>query len=1048
MYTKPDDWETPHVIARNKAKPHTSLMPTDGEEETAQERTRYVRSLNGQWRFALYPSPDAVPEDIVRTDFDDSAWAEITVPGNWQLQGHGQPIYTNVRYPFPIDPELEAMMLRMQQHLAAHPPASILEVQAPLEAYARPLTVPRDDNPTGCYRTRFTVPKEWSGRRIYLRFEGVDSAFHLWLNGEAVGYSQDSRLPAEFDVTPHLYPGENVLAVRVYRWSDGSYLEDQDFWRLSGIYRDVTLWSVPRVHLWDYTVRTALDADYRDATLETRVTVRNTRKDAISGFTVEAALLDRETDALVVRTEAAVDVEADGEATVTLSRPVADPAKWTAETPNLYTLRLILRDNAGHVLQTERTRVGFRTVEIKNGQFCVNGRPVTIRGVNRHEHDPDTGHTVTEASMLQDIRLMKRLNVNAVRTSHYPNQSRWLELCDEFGLYVWDEANVESHGIWDIPANAPEWRDAILTRVQAMVARDKNHPSVVVWSLGNESGYGPNLAEAADWIHTHDPTRPVHYHPAADAPEVDMLAPMYPPVDRLIALAEDESETRPIIMCEYAHAMGNGPGGLKEYWNAIARYPRLQGGFIWDWVDQGLRRTTDDGETWFAYGGDFGDEPNDGNFCLNGVVDPDRRPHPGAWEMKKHYEPIAIEAVDLTEGTFRLTNRYAFRNLSHVRGLWTVKTEGETLAAGSLPPLDAGPGECVTVQLPLAEVEMPTDRDVILTLRFVLAEATAWAEAGHEIAWSQFWLIKGCDRPEAVSMDLSIFSVREGEKSTVFYGSGFALGFDDATGHIHRLTQAERTVIEAGPVLNLWRAPTDNDAARMAALWKAAGLDRLEEQVEAFDWMLQAIGVNRVEVTTKAAPPGGETVATTHYVYRIESTGEIRLTYDVELADDLPPLPRVGLRFTLPARLERFTWFGRGPHESYPDRKESARIDRWASTVSAEFEPYIVPQENGNKTDVRWATFTDAEGAGLRIEGAPTFNVSAHHVTAHDLAAARHIHELKRRPEITLNVDIAQAGLGTEACGPGVLPPYELTAKVYHGVLRLRLIEPGTEEDL
>ena len=1039
MQTRPNDWETPHVIARHKADPHTPLTPTD------RNGTRYIHSLNGRWRFALYPNPDAVPNNFMDIDFDASAWAKITVPGNWQLQGHGTPIYTNVQYPFPIDPELVAIMARMQQRLEADPPASMLDVQAPPETYERPLTVPRDDNPTGCYRTRFTVPENWGGRRIYLRFAGVDSAFHLWLNGESVGYSQDSRLPAEFDVTPHLRPGENVLAVRVTRWSDGSYLEDQDFWRLSGIYRNVTLWSVPRVHLWDYNVRTALDAAYRDATLETTVTVRNRLDRAASGCTVTATLLDRETEAPMARAEAVIKVEAHGETTVTLSQPVANPAKWTAETPNLYPLLLTLRDDVGRVLQTERTRVGFRTVEIKDGQFCVNGQPVTIRGVNRHEHDPDTGHTVTEASMLQDIRLMKRLNVNAVRTSHYPDQTRWVELCDEVGLYVWDEANVESHGIWDVPANTPAWRDAIVTRVQAMVARDKNHPSVVVWSLGNESGYGPNLAEAADWIHDHDPTRPVHYHPAADAPEVDMLAPMYPPVDRLIALAEDETETRPIILCEYAHAMGNSPGGLKEYWDAIARYPRLQGGFIWDWVDQGLRRTTDDGETWFAYGGDFGDEPNDGNFCLNGVVDPDRAPHPGAWEMKKHHEPIAVEAIDLEAGALRITNQYAFRDLGHVRCVWTVKAEGETLAAGSLPSLAAGPGERVTVHLPLADVERPTGRDVILTLRFLLAEATPWAAAGHEIAWSQFWLIRAGDRPEVARADLSFFTVEEGEKSIVLYGTDFALGFDRATGRITHWTDRGHPVIEAGPALNLWRAPTDNDAARMAALWEAAGLNRLEERVETFDWMPQAIGVNRVEVTTTAAAPGGEIVATTHYVYRIKSTGEIALTYEVELADDLPPLPRVGLRVTLPARLERFTWLGRGPHESYPDRKASARVDRWASTVSAEFEPYLVPQENGNKTDVRWATFTDAEGAGLRIEGAPTFNVSAHHHTAHDLAEAQHTHELLRRPEITLNLDIAQAGLGTEACGPGVLPPYELTARSYRGVLRLRALGKPTE---
>jgi beta-galactosidase/beta-glucuronidase len=934
-------------------------------------------------------------------------------------------------------------MARMQQRMEAEPPASMLDVQAPSEAYERPLTVPRDDNPTGCYRTRFAVPEDWGGRRIYLRFAGVDSAFHLWLNGEPVGYSQDSRLPAEFDVTPHLRPGENVLAVRVVRWSDGSYLEDQDFWRLSGIYRDVTLFSLPRLHLWDYDVRTALDADYRDATLETTVTVRNTAQDAVSGLTVTATLLDDASE--IARTEAAFDVPGSGETVILLQQPIADPAKWTAETPNLYTLLLTLRDDAGRVLQTERTRVGFRTVEIKDGQFCVNGQPVTIRGVNRHEHDPDTGHTVSEASMIEDIQLMKRLNVNAVRTCHYPNQTRWYELCDEYGLYVWDEANVESHGIWDVPANKPEWRDAIVTRVQAMVQRDKNHPSVVVWSLGNESGYGPNLAEAADWIHAHDPTRPVHYHPAADAPEVDMLAPMYPPVERLIALAEHETETRPIIMCEYAHAMGNSPGGLKEYWAAVARYPRLQGGFIWDWVDQGLRRTTAEGETWFAYGGDFGDAPNDGNFCINGIVDPDRAPHPGALELKKHHEPITVEAVDLAEGTLRLTNRYAFRDLTHLRGLWTIKVEGETLGSGTLPPLDVGPGEDFLLHVPIADLELPAGKDVVLTLRFVLAEAAPWAEAGHEIAWSQFWLIKGSDRLPAAHATLPALTIEEGEKSVVLRGAEFVLGFDRATGRIVEWLDARRPVIVAGPALNLWRAPTDNDAARMAALWKEAGLDRLEEQLEAFEVTQEAPGVVRVELTTTAAPPEGETVATTHYRYQVKGNGEIDLTYEVELADDLPPLPRVGLRFILPERLERFTWVGRGQHESYADRKASARIDRWASTVSAEFEPYIMPQENGNKTDVRWAAFTDAEGAGLRVEGAPTVNVSAHHHTAHDLAAAQHTHELKRRPEITLNVDIAQAGLGTEACGPGVLPAYQLTAKTYRGVLHLRALGTSTD---
>jgi beta-galactosidase/beta-glucuronidase len=997
-------------------------------------------SLNGRWKFRWAPNPISAPGSFYATGFDDASWDEIQVPGNWQLQGHGLPMYTNAQYPFPIDPRFADAVRRMHESADRE---DLSTVRLPEDALALPLDVPRNDNPTGCYRTRFTVPGEWAGRHIFLLFEGVDSAFHVWVNGEAVGYSQDSRLPAEFELTPHLQPGENLLAVRVYRWSDGSYLEDQDFWRLSGIYRDVVLWAAPPVHLSDYRIRTELDPAYQDATLRLRARVRNLGEAAGDSYALEAKLFAGTGEGVhpVCQSARSFAVGVGAEVSIEIEQPVEAPRKWSDEHPNLYSLLLILSDAGGRIIQVEHCQVGFRSVEIRDGQLRVNGQAIRIRGVNRHEHDPDTGHTVTDASMLEDILLMKRFNINAVRTSHYPNHPRWYDLCDRYGIYVVDEANIESHGIWDRPARDPAWGEPMLERVTRMVERDKNHPCIIAWSLGNESGYGPNLEAAAGWVHAHDPTRPLLYNPAEGLPWVDILSPMYPSIDRLETMAQDPAETRPVILCEYAHAMGNSPGGLKEYWQTIERHPRLQGGFVWDWVDQGLRQITADGRLWFAYGGDFGDQPNDGNFCINGLLGPDRTIHPGLWELKKMHEPVVVEPLNLDSGLVRITNRHTFSDLKELDAAWTLEADGQVLQSGELSGLDAPPGGSVEVSIPYQRPGIAPGTEYWLGLRFTLARDTQWAQRGHEVAWAQFQLPFASPGQVMLANSMLPLTVEESQAAVSIQGSAFSLTFDRRSGQISHWQHRGRVVVRRGPQLNLWRAPTDNDAKRMAARWQEAGLDRLREQ--AMTVSVERVNSSVVRVRVESADP--HLGVKSRYDYAVYDSGDLELEHTVELAGHLPPLPRLGVRLHLPGEYEQLAWYGRGPHETYSDREQGARMGLYRSTVHGQFVPYVTPQEHGNKTGVRWVALTDEDGSGLMAVGRPTLSVSAHHYAARDLAQARHTHELCPRQDICLNLDLAQSGLGSESCGPGVLPQYQLDERVYRYSLRLRPLSGATD---
>ncbi|MGB0387218.1 MAG: glycoside hydrolase family 2 TIM barrel-domain containing protein [Ardenticatenaceae bacterium] len=1125
------DWQNPAVVERNKELGHVTLLPFADEAsalEGDREASPYVMCLDGAWAFHLAPNPVSAPAHFYEERFDDADWDEIPVPSNWQLEGYDIPRYTNVQYPFPVDDDL---------------------------------SVPEEDNPTGSYRKSFTLPAAWDGRQLFLHFEGVDSAFDLWVNGQMVGYSQDSRLPAEFNITPYVHAGQNLIALRVYRWSDGSYVEDQDMWHLSGIFRSVYLWAAPAVHVRDFWVRTEFDEAYQDAQLKIRAKVRNYdhQSSPPASHLVEVMLYDADgTPVFGEPLSQAVEVGGGDEVTLELAQPITQPEKWSDEHPYLYTLLIGLRDEAGTLLEVERCQVGFRQVEIKEGQIHVNGVPILIKGVNRHEHDPDTGHTVSRESMVADILLMKQFNINAVRNAHYPTDPRWYELCDQYGLYLFDEANIESHGIWDRLAKDPLWETTFMQRGIRMVESHKNHPSVIVWSLGNESGYGRNHDLMADWIHQNDPTRPVHYHPAESAPIVDVLGPMYPSVARIIEMAQEPDETRPVVMCEYAHSMGNSTGNLKEYWDAVDEYKRLQGGFIWDWVDQGLRRVTEDGEEWFAYGGDFGEEPHDGNFCINGLIWPDREPHPAMWEYKKVLQPVHIEALDLTNGQIEILNRYAFIDLSHLNISWRVTAEADVIQSGELPPLAIPAGQRQLLHIPFNQPTGGTE--YWLTISFTLAEETSWAKQGHEVAWAQFQLPVVLSDEQAtpsplVATAMQTLQMAEEDAQIGISGHNFQLVLDKKAGRLTSFQSRGQELLQDGPALHLWRAPTDNDAntwgdQKMAIRWREVGLDRLQEEIQAVEasqpnaqtveicvrslWQAhnpstlggstpnstsddqagslgtfeQALpflnlAINSEQLRDLSLKMGrnyedlaGETKAdkiqslfgemllqqrlpellgelyrllkesaqhipelflqrlkdaseqpqealmaatasqalariSCEYRYTIYGSGHIIIDTTVVPQVQLPPLPRIGLQMTLLGQYQHLTWYGRGPHESYADRKLGAKIGVYSGTVEEQYVPYIMPQEHGNKTDVRWATLTDENGTGLMARGMPLLNISAHHLTTQNLTEAQHTYQLKKRKQITLNLDHAQTGLGNGSCGPGVLPQYQLESKTY-----------------
>jgi len=1003
------DWENPTLLERNREPAHATLLPyPDAESALTGERgaSPFFKLLNGNWQFFYAPTPVDVPEGFEASDYDASLWDSISVPSNWQMLGYGKPNYTNVRYPYPVEPPY----------------------------------VP-NENPVGVYRRTFVLPTGWSGKEVFLHFAGVNSAFYVWVNGQMAGFSKGAHLPAEFRVTPCVQPGENVVAVQVYQWSDGAYLEDQDMWRLNGIFRDVYLVATPSVHLRDVRVRTILDSTYTDATLDLRVAVRNYGAVAAAGYRVAATLLTPCGCTVVEGELGTAAVDGGGEAAVEAKFPVAAPKKWSAEEPYLYTLLLTLTGPDGAVVEVERVNVGFRSVEIRDAQLWVNGVSIKLEGVNRHDTHPDLGHAVTIEGMILDIVTMKRHNINTVRTSHYPNDPRWLDLCDQYGLYVIDEADLETHGFETVGnvsqlSEDLEWEAAYLDRAVRMVERDKNHPSIIFWSLGNESGYGRNHTAMANWIHAADPTRYVHYEGAFRhgreydnnlATELDMISQMYPTVERIIREGERKDDPRPYFMCEYAHAMGNGPGNLKEYWDAIRSYPRLIGGCVWEWVDHGIRQHTEDGEEWFAYGGDFNDHPNDGNFCVDGLNWPDRIPYPGLIELKKVLEPVTVEAADLKAGTVLIGNRYAFRSLKHLEGSWRVLRDGEVLQQGRLPELHVPAGTKETFTLPYRLPRVVPGATYWLELHFTLAGDTLWASRGFELAWAQLELpVAKVEAPVLAVAGMAPMTVETGKRAIVVTGEEFKVVFDTFTGTIAEWVYQGMSLLAAGPKLNVWRAPTDNDV-HMAVEWRKAGYDRLQHRISRVEVVRQLPQAVQIEVDDTLAGYFLRPVLTCTYRYTVYGSGDVVIDTHVKPQQaDLPVLPRLGLQLMLNDGFDRFAWYGRGPHENYVDRKESAPVGIYSGTVKDQYVPYVFPQENGNKSDVRWAAVTDIRGNGLLATGTTLLNVSAHHYTTEDLTKAKHTYELAPRPETVLNLDYAQCGLGSNSCGPRPLAQYML----------------------
>ncbi len=1019
---KPEDWENPALPHAGTLPPRAAFVPFPDAAAALrldpQASPRYL-SLDGLWKFKWSPRPADRPLDFWKPDSDVMAWKDIPVPSDWMFQGYDYPIYVNSSYEFAPNP--------------------------------RPPFVPHDHNPVGSYRRTFTLPADWAGLNVVLHFGAVKSFFYVWVNGEKLGFSKDSKTPAEFDITRLIRPGQNVVAVEVYRWSDGSYLECQDFWRLAGIERDVYLTASPKTGIRDYEVRAGLDPSYRNGSLDVTVSLGGDPGTPKGSPIVTLTLLDAGGQKVLSRRQTAA-VAADGQAAVRFGAALPKAARWSAETPYLYRLVLEIKDPSGKTLEAVTTKIGFRASEIKDGHLLVNGIPVLLKGVNRHEHDPNTGHVIPEASMRRDIELMKQSNINAVRTCHYPNDPRWYELCDEYGLYLIDEANIESHGMGYGPeslAKDPAWGPAHLDRVARMVERDKNHPSIIIWSLGNEAGDGVNFEKAYAWLKKRDPSRPVQYERAELRPHTDIYCPMYASIEEIVKYASVQ-QARPLIQCEYAHSMGNSTGNLQDYWDAIESHDQLQGGFIWDWVDEGFAAKTAAGETYWTFGGDYGppDVPSDQNFCCNGLVAPDRTPHPALFEVKKVYQYVKLLAADPAAGRVEIRNRYAFLGLDRFDVHWELAASGRMMASGELRAPAAAPGAGAVIRLPLPRFAPQPGLEYFLNVSLRTRQGAPGVPKGHVVAAEQFAVpaaavaaVPPAPAPPPLTLD-------DGPRFIRVAGRGLAARFDRLTGDLDSFVVDGHELVAAGLEPNFWRAPTDNDFGnrmpqRLSA-WHWASLSRDLLKLEASE-----TGEGPVTVTAVYGLAGGQ--ATQRLEYTIGGDGRIVLRSILQLKDRarLPEMPRIGVTMAVPSAFAKIQWFGRGPFENYWDRRTAAFVGLYEMTP-AEPCPYVSPQEFGNRSEVRWVAFRDSEGRGLLVAGDPVLGFSAHPFWPEDMTlpsrGSKHPPQVQQRDFIGLTLDHAQMGVGgDDSWGAGVHPQYILPAKTTSYTLTFRPLRPGDD---
>ncbi|WP_299212735.1 glycoside hydrolase family 2 TIM barrel-domain containing protein [uncultured Aquimarina sp.] len=994
--------EDPSVISFNRLPSRATSVSYESEKLaliTDRKASKRYKSLNGNWKFSWAPVPEKAPLDFHTKEYDDTDWNTIPVPANWELHGYGTAIYSNIRYPF--DP-------------------------------VKPPYTPEDDNPTGSYRTTFKVPDTWQNMQITLQFGGVSSAFYVWINGKKLGYGQDSMLPSEFDITPYLTEGENDLAVQVYRWSDGVYLEDQDHWRLSGIHRDVFITASPKVQLYDFFIKTDLDDQYQNAQLQIRPKIRIYNNQKIDGWKLEAQLFDAEGNA-ILKKKLSKDLKGivheyynqrGKPKFAILEASIENPEKWSAEKPNLYTLVFYLKNEKGVITEYRSTKIGFREVEIKDGELFINGVSTLMYGVNRHDHDPIKGKVIDEALMLKDIKTMKRFNINAVRTSHYPNDPRWYELCDRYGIYVMDEANLETHQIGGYLSNRSEWGPAHLERATRMVERDKNHPSIIFWSLGNESGSGPNHQAMSGWIKNYDETRYVHYEGAQtlnhegkeflkDPTYVDMMSRMYMPIKPMVKMANLDDDHRAVIWCEYAHSMGNSTGNLFKFWDAIRANKRMIGGYIWDWVDQGLLQKTDNGTSYYAYGGDMGDtKHNDKNFCLNGIVNPDRSPQPALWEVKKVFQPIEIKAIDLAKGKIKIENRHNFINLSEFELNWEVQEDGKTIQQGNLTNLNIAPKKNQEITVPITKPKLKSGAEYFLRVSFKLKNKMSWASIGHEVAWEQFKLPYFEKLPPYNYKFVSDITVVQNGNNVILSSKEFSVGFNKKTGELISYDYKNTPIITGSLTPNFWRPTTDNDRGggrtpKTLAVWK-----EVPENKKLLSFKIDKINDKKYHALSSYSLADDKAKIDLQYTIYGDGTISVQNTFTVKNSE-LPMMPKFGMQVKISDEFDTFQWLGKGPHENYNDRSQGAAIGLYRESVLNDYQTYIRPQESSNKTEVRWFTLSNNDGKGLYVAGTDSnLSVSAWPYTTEDIDNALHTYDLKKRDFITLNIDHLQMGVG------------------------------------
>jgi len=1015
LTAQPDDeWNNkPDIFQVNRLSAHATLMPyPDVASALVGNPTEspYYFSLNGTWKFYIADKPSEQPVTFYEDDADVSGWGNIQVPGAWQTQGYDYPIYTNVTYPW-----------------------TGRENPSPPQA-------PTVYNPVGSYRREFTVPQDWSGREIFLSFQGIGSAFYVWINGEYVGYGEDSYTPKEFDVTDLLRTGSNNISVEVYRWSDGSWLEDQDMIRLSGIFRDVYLFSTPAVHIADFHYITDLDGSYTDAELTVEATLNHYLQNAPTGYSVVAEVFDSYHSPIASFPLGTADFDSGNEIHLTQSTTVSSPNLWSAEHPDLFTLVLTLKDADGNTVETESCKLGFREFELGGGQMKLNGKPILFKGVDRHEMDPVKGNAIDYDRMVQDITIMKRFNINAVRTSHYPNNPHWYDLCDQYGIYVIDETNLESHGVRDVlPASKTEWRANCLDRIQSMVERDKNHPCVLIWSLGNEAGSGSNFQAMADWARQNDPTRLVHYEGYNQV--ADIQSYMYSSVES-VAQYGASGNTKPLILCEYAHAMGNSVGNLYQYWDAIEKYPNLQGAFIWDFVDQALYHGQ-----WLAYGGDWGDNPNDGNFCANGIISADRTLQPEIYEVKKVYQNIKASPADLLTGQIKITNFNLFTNVNAFSGAWQLMEDDETINSGTLSgsDMDIDPLASKTVTIDFDRPNLNAGAEYWLNLSFKLKNNELWADAGHEVASAQFKI--PYETPEAAAFDttgLPSLTVTESRDSILVRNADLEIVFDKQAGKILSYIYQGAALLDDGPIPNFWRAPNDNDNGNgmptRCGTWRNAGKNRTVTGM-----ILKRVSDRHIQIPVNFSYPTS-TKSYGNILYDIYGDGTI--TVSVTLlpgSTQLPEIPEIGMLLMLPSEFDQITWYGRGPAENYWDRKTGSNIGVYHSNVEDFFIPYIEPQETGNRKDVRWVSLTNQSGNGLLAVGLPELEFNALRYTPQELESKAHPYELVPSNSIVLRLNYHQMGVGGDnSWGAKPHPEFTLyTNKVYSYRFRLSPVTPS-----